>query len=67
VLGFGVVAAVIPQLVNTTPMLQVGMATASFGLTIGAAIPGLEWVLDWRGGERELQENRLHYLLDIKG
>ena len=39
------------------------LATAGLGLASGAAIPGAEWLLDWRDGKRTVQENGLHYLL----
>jgi hypothetical protein len=46
-----------------TPLQPVAVATTALGLVSGVAIPGGEWLLDWRDGKKTLQENGLHYLL----
>lgn len=57
----GAAAAVLA--VFAAPLAPVALATAGLGLASGAAIPGAEWLLDWRDGKKSLQENGLHYLL----
>ena len=51
--------------VIATPLTPVALATAGFSLASGTAIPGVEWLLDWRDGKKSVQENGLHYLLKI--
>ena len=48
------------------PLTPVALATAGLSLATGAAIPGMEWLLDWRDGKTPWQENGLHYLLMYK-
>jgi hypothetical protein len=36
---------------------------ARSGPAFGMAIPGVEWLLDWRDGKRNVPKNGLHYLL----
>jgi hypothetical protein len=36
---------------------------ARSGPAFGMAIPGVEWLLDWRDGKRDVPKNGLHYLL----
>ena len=45
------------------PVTPVALAAAGLTLASGTAIPGAEWLLDWRDGKRNVQENGLHYLL----
>jgi len=40
------------------------LATPGLGLDSGTAIPGAEWLLDWRDSKKSVQENGLHYLLN---
>lgn len=51
--------------VVTAPVTPVALAAAGFILASGAAIPGAEWLLDWRDGKKTVQENGLHYLLSL--
>jgi hypothetical protein len=44
----------------TTP---VALAIAGLGIVSGSAIPGAEWLLDWRDGKKTFHENGLHCLL----
>jgi hypothetical protein len=64
-LGIGAAAAavVVPLVMGATPLLPVAVATATLGIVKDVAIPGAEWVLDWRDGKKTPQENGLHYLL----
>lgn len=41
------------------------LAIAGFGIVSGSAIPGAEWLIDWRCGEKTFQEDGLYYLLRI--
>jgi hypothetical protein len=42
------------------------IALASGGLAVASAtIPGFGWLKDWRDGKKSLQENGLHYLLQV--
>jgi hypothetical protein len=45
------------------PLTPIALAIAGLGLVSGTAIPGGEWLLDWRDGKKSAQENGLHYLL----
>ena len=60
-IAVGATAAVFAFFV--APLTPVALATAGLGLASGAAIPGAEWLLDWRDGKKSVQENGLHYLL----
>jgi hypothetical protein len=51
--------------VFAAPLTPVALATAGLSLATGAAIPGAEWLLDWRDGKKTVQENGLHYLLKL--
>ena len=44
------------------PLMPVALVAAGVGLATGTAIPGAEWLLDWRDGKKPVQENGLHYL-----
>jgi hypothetical protein len=57
----GAAAAVLS--IIAAPLTPVAVATAGLGLVSGTAIPGAEWLLDWRDGKKSVQENGLHYLL----
>jgi hypothetical protein len=46
-----------------TPLTRIALATVGLGLASGTAIPGLEWLLDWRDGRKTGQVTGLHYLL----
>ncbi|MHC2289865.1 hypothetical protein [Bradyrhizobium barranii] len=48
---------------GTAPITPVALAIAGLGIASGSAIPGAEWLLDWRDGKKTIQENGLHYLL----
>ena len=63
--GIAVGAAAAVLSVFAAPLTPVALATAGLGLVSGTAIPGAEWVLDWRDGKKTVQENGLHYLLRI--
>jgi hypothetical protein len=63
--GIAVGAASAVLAVVTAPVTPVALATAGLALASGTAIPGAEWLLDWRGGKKSAQENGLHYLLTI--
>ncbi len=63
--GIAVGAAAAVLSVFAAPLTPVALATAGLGLASGTAIPGVEWLLDWRDGERTVQENGLHYLLSL--
>jgi len=41
----------------------VALAIAELGIVSGSAIPGAEWLRDWRDCKKGVQENGLHYLL----
>lgn len=60
-------AAVAVLTLFASPLTPVTLATAGLGLASGTAIPGMEWLLDWRNGKKVLQENGLHYLLETPG
>ncbi len=60
-LAAGAAAAVLA--VFTAPATPVALAAAGLGLVSGTAIPGAEWLFDWRDGKKTMQENGLHYLL----
>ncbi|MGM0561898.1 MAG: hypothetical protein ACQETX_12615 [Pseudomonadota bacterium] len=60
-LAAGAAAAVLA--VFTAPATPVALAAAGLGLVSGTAIPGAEWLFDWRDGKKSVQENGLHYLL----
>jgi hypothetical protein len=49
------------------PFVPTALAVTGLGLTVAkdVAIPGAEWWLDWRGGKKTMQENGLHYLLEL--
>ena len=49
-----------------TPATRVAVALAGPGLVSCTAIPGAERLLDWREGKKTVEENGLHYLLDIR-
>lgn len=61
--GLAVGAAAAVLAVFAAPLTPVALATAGLGLMSGTAIPGAEWLLDWRDGKKSVQENGLHYLL----
>lgn len=61
--GIAVGAAAAVLSVFAAPLTPVALATAGLGLASGTAIPGVEWLLDWRDGKKSVQENGLHYLL----
>jgi hypothetical protein len=61
--GIAVGAAAAVLAVIAAPLTPVALATAGLGLVSGTAIPGAEWLLDWRDGKRGVRENGLHYLL----
>jgi hypothetical protein len=61
--GIAVGAASAVLSVFAAPLAPVALATAGLSLASGTAIPGAEWLLDWREGKKGLQENGLHYLL----
>jgi hypothetical protein len=63
--GIAVGAAAAVLSVFAAPMTPVALAIAGMGLASGTAIPGVEWLLDWRDGKSSVQENRLHFLLEI--
>ena len=63
--GIAVGAAAAVLVVFAARLTPVALATAGLGLASGAAIPGAEWLLDWRDGKKSVQENGLHYLLNI--
>ena len=59
----GAAAAVLS--VFAAPLTPVALATAGLGLASGMAIPGVEWLFDWRDGKKTAQENGLHYMLKL--
>ncbi|MBI1853619.1 MAG: hypothetical protein HYR85_25050 [Planctomycetes bacterium] len=61
--GIAVGAASAVLAVVMAPVTPVALAAAGLTLASGTAIPGAEWLLDWRDGKKSLQENGLHYLL----
>jgi len=63
--GIAVGAAAAVLSVFAAPLTPVALATAGLGLVSGTAIPGAEWLLDWRDGKKTIQENGLHYLLRV--
>jgi hypothetical protein len=60
-IAFSAAAAVLTLVV--APLTPVTLATAGLSLASGMAIPGAEWMLDWRDGKQAMQENGLHYFL----
>ena len=63
--GIAVGAAAAVLSVFAVPLTPVALATAGLGLASGTAIPGVQWLLDWRDGKKTAQENGLHYLLKL--
>lgn len=63
--GIAVGAASAVLAVVTAPVTPVALAIAGLGIVSGSAIPGSEWLLDWRDGKKTIQENGLHYLLRV--
>ena len=65
--GIGVAAAaiIVPLVMGTAPLLPMAIATAALGIAGDMAIPGLEWIGDWREGKSKAEENGLHYLLSL--
>jgi|GEM_PF-6989331 len=63
--GIAVGAASAVLAVVTAPVAPVALAVAGLGIVSGTAIPGAEWLLDWRDGKKTIQENGLHYLLRV--
>jgi hypothetical protein len=61
--GIAVGAAAAVLSVFAAPLTPLAVATAGLGLASGTAIPGAEWLLDWREGKKSARENGLHYLL----
>lgn len=61
--GLAAGAAAAALAVFTAPATPVAPAAAGLGLVSGTAIPGAEWLFDWRDGKKSVQENGLHYLL----
>ena len=45
------------------PVTPIALAVAGLSLASGSAIPGAQWLRDWRDGTRSAQENGLHSLL----
>lgn len=48
------------------PVTPIALAAAGFGLASGTAIPGAEWLLEWREGKKAMHENGLHYFLQTR-
>lgn len=63
--GIAVGAASVVLAVMAAPITPVGLAAAGLTLASGTAIPGAEWLLEWRDGKKTVQENGLHYLLSV--
>lgn len=63
--GIAVGAASAVLAVVTAPVTPVALAIAGLGIVSGSALPGAEWLLDWRDGKKTIQENGLHYLLRV--
>lgn len=63
--GIAVGAASAVVALVTAPATPVALAVAGLGIVSGSAIPGAEWLLDWRDGKKTIQENGLHYLLRV--
>lgn len=61
--GIGVAAATVTLTLMIAPITPIALATAGLSLATGFAIPGAEWLIDWRDGKKTMQENGLHYLL----
>jgi hypothetical protein len=61
--GIAVGAASAVLAVVMAPVTPVALAAAGLGLVSGTAVPGAEWLIDWRDGKKTGQENGLHYLL----
>lgn len=61
--GIAVGAASATLAVVAAPLTPVALATAGLGLVSGTAVPGAEWLLNWRDGRKSIEENGLHYLL----
>lgn len=61
--GVAVGAAAAVLSIFAAPLTPVALATAGFSVISGTAIPGANWLLDWRDGKKTVQENGLHYLL----
>ncbi|MFB0551858.1 MAG: hypothetical protein ACETWQ_00965 [Phycisphaerae bacterium] len=62
----GTAGATISIVASLTPLLPVAVATGALGLAGGSAIPAIEWMMDWREGKAGIEENGLHYLINIK-
>lgn len=52
-IAVGAAAAVLPLV--AAPLAAVALATTGLGLVPGTAIPGAEWLFDWRAGRRALR------------
>ena len=66
--GLGLAAGGIAAVMTfvATPAAPVALTVVALGLVSGTAIPGLEWLLDWKDGKKSGNENGLHYFLDLK-
>jgi hypothetical protein len=63
--GIGVAAATATLSLLVAPITPIALAAAGLSLASGVAIPGAEWLIDWRDGKKGIQENGLHYLLKL--
>lgn len=65
--GVGIAVGAASALVTliAAPVTPVALASAGLGIVSGSAIPGAEWLLDWRDGKKTIRENGLHYLLHV--
>jgi hypothetical protein len=62
-MGIGVGAATAVLSICAAPLTPLAVTMAALGLASGTAIPGVQWLRDWRDGKKAGQENGLHYLL----
>ncbi len=63
--GIAIGAATVVLGIFAAPVMPVALATAGLGLLSGSGIPAAQVLLDWRDGKQTVQENGLHYLLEV--
>jgi hypothetical protein len=51
--------------VVAAPLTPIALVIGGVTLASGTAVPGLDWLLDWRDGKQTVQNNGLHYLINL--
>jgi hypothetical protein len=63
--GAAVAGASAVLTVVAAPVTPIALVIGATTLASGSAIPGLAWLLEWRAGKHAVQENGLHYLINM--